>query len=140
MNSPQRSYLFQVGAHFLFLFIVAFALFYFLRGHQSPGGGFIAGLYLIGAYWTLYLAFDAKKMLQVLWIAPVRLLGVGLFIAASASLFGPLSGDAFFKGLWPKTEISFLNSLGTPVLFDLGVMLVVLGLGTFWVQALEDRS
>jgi multicomponent Na+:H+ antiporter subunit B len=133
----KTSLLFQKISSTLFFSILLLALFYFLRGHQAPGGGFIAGLLAVGAYWVLYLAYDVENMQKKLFFQPRTLMALGLLFGVLSSIIGLVKEKQFFKAQWPQTPLQFFNSFGTPVLFDFGVFLVVLGLGTFWIVTLS---
>ena len=102
--------------------MLLFAVFIFLAGHQEPGGGFIAALVAAGGFATYAMAFGVPAARALLRVDPVRLMAVGLLTAFSAGLLGLLAGRPFMTGLW----IMSIHQ-GTPVLFDLGVFITVMG-------------
>ena len=66
----------------------------------------------------------------------------GLLIALLAGLLAALTGDAFLTGLWAfigATPEDKGLALGTPLLFDIGVYLVVVGGVLGMVVALEEE-
>ncbi len=68
------------------------------------------------------------------------LVGAGLLTAVTAALIG-LYGGGFFKGMW--IEFYFIGlkfKIGTPQLFDLGVMLVVIGMAITFLLNLSERG
>lgn len=107
------------------------ALWFFLRGHHLPGGGFIAGVVVVAAVALEGLAFGSRAAAAVLPVAAPTLLGGGLTLAL-LTVIGPL-----FFGLAPLTSAFgylHLPLLGkvewaTATLFDLGVFLIVVGAG-----------
>lgn len=108
--------------------LLLFSVFAFLRGHNEPGGGFIGGLVAVGAIGLWVLAEGVKPVQRTLRVSPRALIAAGLFIAIFSSLIGPLVGKPFFQGVWGTVPTPLGDvKLGTPLLFDLGVYLVVMG-------------
>ncbi len=104
------------------------AVFIFLRGHNLPGGGFIAGLVTAVALVTQYLAngvdWTHARMPRNLHPA----IGLGLLVAlvtgATSMLLGyPFLTSAFTHVHWPFADFE----LASAIAFDLGVYLVVVG-------------
>lgn len=112
------------AARGLVLLALPVSLWLFWRGHNAPGGGFIAALVAATAVGLLLLvrhpALDAKRLRHI----GLRLTVVGLAVALGSALLPLLSGKEFFTGLWWHSGDFHL---GTPLLFDLGVYLAVLG-------------
>lgn len=101
-----------------------------LRGHDSLGGGFEGGLVAIAAYVLDAYAHGASITRARLRIAPEALLGIGLLLALMSTAFGPIHGATWMTGGW--LEVDSLGShltIGTPILFDLGIFLTVIGSG-----------
>jgi len=110
----------------LALLVAAFIL---LRGHNQPGGGFIAGLVTTVALIVQYLASGAAWTQQRLGFNSHALITWGLAIAALTGLaswaFGhPYLTSAFGHFDWPVVG-DF--ELASAIAFDLGVFLVVVG-------------
>ena len=110
--------------------LLLFSLFLFFRGHNLPGGGFIAGV-ASGIGMLLLILANGKAIIPSLYpYDPIRLCAWGLSIAFLSGLIGLLAGDPFLTHYHYKTsDFPILGDLylGTPLLFDLGVFLVVLG-------------
>jgi multicomponent Na+:H+ antiporter subunit B len=120
------------------ILLVAVALF--LRGHDMPGGGFIAGLTVAAAIELHILARGAPVVRRRYGRFLVPLVGLGLVVAVSAALIG-LLGGGFFRGMWIETYVGDVKvKVGTPQLFDLGVMLVVVGMGITYLLGLGEES
>lgn len=120
--------------------LVMLAIMLFLRGHDYPGGGFIAGLTVAAAIELHILARGAPEVRKQMGSYLLPLVGVGLLAAVSAALIG-LYGGGFFKGMWLEFYFVGLKfKVGTPQLFDLGVMLVVIGMAITFLLNLSERS
>lgn len=120
--------------------LVMIAILLFLRGHDYPGGGFIAGLMVAAAIELHILARGAPEVSRQFGGYLLPLVGMGLLTAVSAALIG-LYGGGFFKGVW--AEFYFLEmkfKVGTPQMFDLGVMLVVVGMAITFLLNLSERG
>ena len=116
-----------------FFIINLLALYLLLRGHNYPGGGFIGGLAAAISLVLLSLALGLEEMHRVLRFDPVRLAAGGLLLATATGLLPLVCGRPFlehFHAHFP--HVPFLGELhvGTPLLFDLGVFLVVIGITT----------
>ena len=127
--SPPSPLLAWAARPLYWLLIVA-ALWLLLRGHNEPGGGFIAGLVAVAASSLLALSRDvaAARRWQPLAPLPLAMLGVGL--AALAGLPGVLGGQPFLSHLWLESGLS------TVLLFDLGVFCAVWGALTGYLYPL----
>jgi multicomponent Na+:H+ antiporter subunit B len=117
------------------LFLLAAWLF--LRGHNAPGGGFIAGLAAAAAIQLQILAVGDNVVRQRLGRILQPMTGIGLLCALSAALIGIAQGG-FFKSVWVFIPLGeFTLELGTPQLFDLGVMLIVFSVVVSFLLALS---
>ncbi len=118
--------------------LLILTLFLLLRGHNLPGGGFIAGLMAATAFQLQILSQgEATVRGQVgRFLQPG--IGIGLLVALGAGLAGVLDSD-FFKGLWFDIPLGALGHLeiGTPVIFDLGVFIVVTCVVTSYLLGLN---
>lgn len=105
------------------------AIFILLRGHNLPGGGFIAGLITAVAFITQYLANGTSWTQARLRADMHMVVAVGLLFAATTGiaswLFGyPFLTSAFGHLNWPLVgEFELASAMA----FDLGVYLVVVG-------------
>ena len=115
----------------LFFVINIFALYLFFRGHNAPGGGFIAGLCTAISFVMLGFVQGIERLHRLLRVEPVRLAVVGLLLAAATGTLPLVFGDAFLQHYHPYLKnVPLLGDvyIGTPVFFDLGVYLVVVGI------------
>ena len=121
--------------------LLLFSAFLFLRGHNAPGGGFIGGL-VASTGWTLYaIAFDASAARQALRIDPQWLIVWGLALALGSGLVGFMEFTPFLTAKWAFVDIPGVGEvhLGTPLLFDLGVYLLVIGATLTIILALDEE-
>jgi multicomponent Na+:H+ antiporter subunit B len=127
-----NSLILRTATRFMFPLLLLFSLFLLVRGHNEPGGGFAGGLVAASAFSLYALAFDVPTARQALGVDPRGLLGAGLLTAASSGWLGLLRGQPLLthQGLWSTVHLPGLGDvhLGTPLLFDLGVYLVVVGM------------
>ncbi|WP_454455406.1 hydrogen gas-evolving membrane-bound hydrogenase subunit E [Thauera phenylacetica] len=113
------------------------ALMLLWRGHNLPGGGFIGGLVAACAAVLVALAFGTTRARALLRVPPLAMLAGGLGIAAVAGLVGLLHGEPFLTGNW---IFPAGLPLGTPLLFDVGVFLTVLGAVLHMLLGLLERE
>lgn len=109
-------------------------------GHYAPGGGFAGGLMAAGAYSLYAIAYGIAEARQALPLRPVTLLGIGLSCSLLSGIWPVMLGRSFLEGLWTN-ELSFSQlklTLGTPLLFDVGVYFVVVGAILMVVFELEE--
>ncbi len=114
-------------ARFLLPILFMFSLFLLVRGHNLPGGGFVGGLVAAAAFVLYAVAHDVEEALRMLRVNTITLLGVGLLLALGSATLSLFQGSPFMTGLWMDRHVPVLGKLGTPVVFDIGVYLVVLG-------------
>jgi multisubunit Na+/H+ antiporter MnhB subunit len=113
------------------------ALWLLLRGHNLPGGGFIAGLAAATAIQLQILSRGDQFVRARLGRLLQPLTGIGLVLAATAAVIGLAQGN-FFKSAWVFFHIgAFELELGTPQLFDLGVFAVVVAVVSSYLLSLS---
>jgi multisubunit Na+/H+ antiporter MnhB subunit len=119
---------------------VILAMFFLIRGHNDPGGGFIAGLVLGAGIVLRWLAFGVEGVGRLLPVPPVALLGAGLVLAVGTGLVPVILGDPFLSGaLWEARLLGIELKVASSLFFDVGVVLVVLGMVGAFVQTLGDE-
>ena len=117
--------------------ILVFSVFLLLRGHDQPGGGFVGGLVASIAF-SLYAFVRGPQAARGILRAPPRVVGaVGLAVAIASGLAGSIrEGAPFLTGQWG--EVGAL-SIGTPLIFDVGVYLVVIGVVLTFVLGIKEQ-
>lgn len=110
--------------------LLILSLIIFWRGHHLPGGGFIGGLVASCAFVLQEFAETERDGLKLgrLEAKPHFVILIGLAIATASAFIGVLLGADFMKGIWFTLPV--IGKIGTPVLFDFGVYLVVIGMVT----------
>lgn len=122
--------------------ILVFSLYLLLRGHHHPGGGF-AGALVAGTAFALFAISDgARALRRAVRIDPRLITAVGLLTAVAAGMAAFIQNRPFLTGLWwPSGSGGESHALiGTPLIFDIGVYLTVLGTILTLVLALEEES
>lgn len=126
---PQRSFLLAPVAAALLPLAVTVGTFLFLRGHNLPGGGFIAALVLAIGLLLPYLARDQASVDGQLPDAWAPLTGSGIGIALATGLGSLLLAFPFLTSSHADPVVPLLGAVALPtaVFFDLGVLLAVTG-------------
>lgn len=137
-----NSLILQTASRLLLPLLLLFSFFLLLRGHNEPGGGFEAGLVAASAYALYAFAYDVTLARQALRFATSTIVGWGLLLAFGSALLPVLLGQAFMTALWYPQEVPIIGKLGTPLIFDVGVYLVVVGgtLKVIFSMAEEEES
>jgi len=105
------------------------AIYLMLRGHNMPGGGFIAGLVTAIALILQYVASGIVWTRARMHINYVKLTAAGVMLAALTGLGSWFFGYPFLTSSFGHFELPLLGEfeLATAMLFDLGVFLAVVG-------------
>jgi len=124
-----NSLILRVATRFMLPLLLMFSVFLLLRGHHEPGGGFSGGLIAASAFVLYAFAFGVPEAQRALLVDPRRLVGAGLLVAAGSGSLALLGGRPWMTGLWAEVVVPGFGTLavGTPLVFDLGVYLVVIG-------------
>uniref|UniRef100_UPI00286C83D7 hydrogen gas-evolving membrane-bound hydrogenase subunit E n=1 Tax=Tabrizicola sp. TaxID=2005166 RepID=UPI00286C83D7 len=118
-----------VGTRVLLPMAMMVGVYIYLRGHNLPGGGFVAGLIFAIAYLMQYMASGYGWSHQRQRYDHHILIGWGVLIASLAGVGAWVAGLPFltsgyeYVSLWPLETFE----LATAAIFDLGVFLCVLG-------------
>ncbi len=135
------SVILATASRYLLLLLLIFSVFLLLRGHNEPGGGFVGGLVAAAAYALYFIANGIEEARRIVRFDPLLIVASGLLCAASSTLPSLIAGKPFMEAVWIDTGLSFVGKVGTPLLFDLGVYGLVLGitLAIIFSLAEEDR-
>lgn len=117
---------FAVAGRWLAWLLFAASLVILWRGHNQPGGGFVGGLVASLAVAIVALAYGVDRAERVLRADPLTVVAIGLGLALASGLPAMLVGSPYLTHLWWEPG-GWLPKLGTTMIFDLGVYLVVLG-------------
>ena len=121
-----RSIILRGCARPIALVLATVSIVVLLRGHDAPGGGFIAGLFMTSAYALYLVAFGPSATRRVLFLHPRTLIAVGLAAVSIAAVLPLILGDSLLEARW-WFAIPGVAKVGTVLLFDTGVYLVVWG-------------
>lgn len=118
-----NSIIFRTATHIVTSLMLLFSLYLLWRGHNNSGGGFIGALVAVIAYALLVFAESPAYVRKRLVLKPRNIAVLGLSLIMISGFIGLLVGQSFLAGIWIKDVLP----IGTPVLFDIGVYLGVLG-------------
>ncbi|OPZ09915.1 MAG: Na(+)/H(+) antiporter subunit B [candidate division BRC1 bacterium ADurb.BinA292] len=138
-RSMMPSLILNTATRYLMPLLVTFSIFVLLRGHNLPGGGFIGGLIAAAAFVLYAIAHHVAAARRALPLDPLQLIALGLLTAVSSGILSIVAGEPFMTGLWSHDPWPVLGAPGTPLLFDIGVYLVVLGVALTIVFALAEE-
>ncbi|WBU56470.1 monovalent cation/H+ antiporter subunit A [Paracoccus sediminicola] len=104
-------------------------LFIFLRGHNEPGGGFVAGLIVAISLLMQYMASGFAWAQEKQRVPFHAMIGAGVVVAAATGMGAWLWGVPFLTSNYTYVKLPLLEEfeLATAMAFDLGVFLCVLG-------------
>lgn len=121
--------------------LLLYSIYLLVAGHNGPGGGFAGGLVAASAFALHALAHDARSARRSLGADPRTILGMGLFVAAVSGLLGLVLGRGYLTGFWYELPLPGGGYLpvGTPLLFDTGVYLLVLGMALLMIFPLAEE-
>ena len=134
----KNSIILSTAVKYLIPLLLIFSFFLLLRGHNEPGGGFVGGLVAASAYALYAIANGVAEAKKLLKVDPLGLIGAGLLVSLISGLLPVLWGQDFMTGLWLENKIPVIGKLGTPLLFDVGVYILVLGISTKIIFSLAE--
>ena len=113
----------------LFPLMLLFAAFVFLRGHNLPGGGFVAGLIAALAIVLQYLGSGIAWTSARIRTDMHHVIAAGLFFAIGTGLVSILLGYPFLTSAFTYVNWPLVGKfeIASAMMFDLGVFLVVVG-------------
>jgi multicomponent K+:H+ antiporter subunit A len=118
------------------------AVFLLLRGHDAPGGGFVAGLVTSVALLVQYMVSGAEWVEERVRLRPRVLIGAGLLLAIATGAGAFAAGRPFLTSRTWHLTVPVLGEVHVPsaTLFDLGVFSIVVGSTLFILVALAHQS
>ena len=123
-----KSFLLQQIARLILPLAILFGLALLLKGHDDPGGGFVAGLSLAVAGILCVSAYGAQRFDDIVPVEPHRVALLGAVIVFASLVLPLLIGDAGLAhrhgeiGLGP-----FSWKWQTVLVFEVGVVMIVGG-------------
>ncbi|STC69428.1 DUF4040 family protein [Corynebacterium pilosum] len=116
---------------FIWPVLIVLSILVFYRGHQLPGGGFVAALILATGFALSYISKGADGNVVGKQV-PIWLTGIGIIVAISAGFLGYIEGGFLYA---IHGEIAG-EHLTTSLIFDAGIYMAVLGMLTMAINAL----
>lgn len=140
----ERGYLMIPGIYMRLLLPVmgVVSAFFFLRGHNLPGGGFIAGLIFAVGLILQYILGGTHWVETHRRMQPHRWLAIGLLLAGTTGLGAAAFGYPFLTTHVVHATLPLFGEVHLPsaFLFDLGVFSVVVGATMLILVALAHQS
>ncbi len=136
-----NSALFRIAVRWVIPLQLALSIVLLFRGHNEPGGGFIGGLLAASAFLVYGMAHSPESARRLLRLDPIVFMALGLAVATLSGVFAWTATMPFLTAIWSDLSIPTILigdlKIGSPLFFDIGVYLVVLGIGTslvfdFW--------
>ena len=131
-----KSVILKAAAQLIGAIVLVFAVFLLWRGHHAPGGGFIAALVAGTGFALVLMAEGPRRLQQAIMVSPQHLTGAGIGLAVGAGFLALFRNKPFLTGIWWPSDAAIF---GTPLLFDAGVFLTVLGSILTVLLALEEN-
>ena len=136
--------MFRMTASWVLPIALVVSLYIFLRGHNYPGGGFIAGLITSMALVIQYIALGQDQTEHMLKAKSGRLyevwIGLGLLIAGLTGVAAWFWGRPFLTSAHVYVESSIFDKFhfASAAAFDLGVYATVVGAAMLLISVLGD--
>jgi len=118
------------------------SVYFFMRGHNAPGGGFVAGLVMSVALLLQFIVSGAAWVEEHLRIYPRRWIAIGMLLALATGSGSVLLGYPFMTTHTVHLTLPLLGELHIPsaLFFDVGVFALVLGATMLILTAMAHQS
>ncbi|AMM25681.1 monovalent cation/H+ antiporter subunit A [Variovorax sp. PAMC 28711] len=121
---------------------VLVSVYFFMRGHNAPGGGFVAGLVMSVALLLQFIVSGTEWVEEHLRIYPRRWIAIGLLLALATGGGAVVLGYPFLTTHTAHLHLPLLGEVHVPsaLFFDMGVFSIVLGATMLILTALAHQS
>jgi multicomponent K+:H+ antiporter subunit A len=118
------------------------SIYFLLRGHNAPGGGFVGGLVMATAVIIQYMVGGTIWVEARLRIHPQIWIAAGLLVAVFTGAGAWLASRPFLTSLAADVTLPLLGTLhvSSVLAFDVGVYLLVVGSALLILIALAHQS
>lgn len=118
------------------------AVYFFMRGHNEPGGGFVAGLVLSTAFIVQYIVSGTQWVEAHMHLAPQRWIAAGLVVASATGLGSLWVGYPFLTTHMFHLDLPVLGKIhvASALFYDIGVFTLVVGSTLLILTALGHQS
>jgi multicomponent K+:H+ antiporter subunit A len=132
----------SVIMRWLFPVVIVFSAYLFIRGHDLPGGGFVAGIAMASGFILQYMALGTREVEDRLNVLPVNWMAVGLLLAVATGAGAWLFGYPFLTSHSQYVELPLIGKVpaASAILFDLGVFSLVMGATVLMLIVLAHQS
>ena len=126
----QSSHLLETGSRTIVPTLLVVSLFLLVVGHNAPGGGFVGGLLAGSGLLVVFLTGGSKAVAELLPVRTATLIGSGIALAMATALGGLVLGGSLLTSGKLDLDLRWFGKLevGSALIFDSGVYLVVVGL------------
>ncbi len=137
--------IFRTAVKVLVPLSLIFAMFIYFKGHQTPGGGFVAGLVAAVALIVQRMSEGGQSLTRMLPFPERTFIAIGLTLAMCTGAAAVLMGLPFFTSSHGYVHLP--TSTGRPIdfewasvmVFDFGVFMVVTGVVVGMINALSKE-
>jgi multicomponent Na+:H+ antiporter subunit B len=119
--------------------LLLYAVFLLLVGHNEPGGGFVGGLVASAAVSLYAITHGVKTARHLIPFEPRTLIACGLSIALASGVLSLFGRQPFMTGQWLNLSPNG-PAIGTPLLFDVGVFVLVIGAALLMILSLAAEE
>jgi multicomponent K+:H+ antiporter subunit A len=118
------------------------AVYLFMRGHNQPGGGFVAGLVLSIAFILQYIVSGTRWVEANMVLMPQKWIAVGLLTAITTGLGSLALGYPFLTSHTAHLDLPWLGKIHVPsaLFYDIGIFTLVVGATLLILTALAHQS
>lgn len=136
------SLILDTSVSLIFRTALLFSVFLLFAGHNAPGGGFIGGLVAGSAFVLRFVTGGADEVRRVVAIKPDTFLALGIILAASTGIAAWIAGNSFLTSAILELQIPVIGKVkaSSALVFDIGVYLVVIGLGLLLLRTLGGEE
>jgi multicomponent K+:H+ antiporter subunit A len=117
-------------------------VYLFMRGHNQPGGGFVAGLVLSVAFILQYIVSGTRWVEANMVLMPQKWIAVGLLTATTTGLGSLALGYPFLTSHTAHLHLPWLGNIHLPsaLFYDIGIFTLVVGATLLILTALAHQS
>ena len=134
------SVILRTAVQFILPLTFLYAAYAALKGHNGPGGGFIAGLIASVGLCTYRMSYGDRAFHRLLPIHPRWLVFVGLGLAAGVAALPMMFGQPLLRSASTTLHLGGADiHLVSATAFDLGVLLVVVGVAVGMISRLGEE-
>ena len=129
----------RTGARVIVPLSLVFAFYIYLKGHQTPGGGFVAGLVASVALVVYRMSEGGERIRRLLPVSERVCIAAGLLLVLATGTAALTFGLPFLTSNHGHNPLPADYEWATVMLFDAGVFLVVAGVVVGMINALLDE-